>query len=189
VISIIFFLIITTILAACSASKVVIYLDEESNFKNYHTFTIVNYKNENKEYSTEGNAFVDSVEFYIDNEMKLKGYKEESKSDLLVRYELISGVESEADYSNSNYYGGRPYYIPFYDPYYYGPRASRHIEGILLLEIKGRKSKKLVWQGSMDLKYSKKKKDSNLGLMHDAIAQIFETYPYQAGTSKPIITE
>ena len=173
-------------LVACSASNVIQYLDEEANFKDYHSFKIINYKNDNKAYSAEGNAFVDSVEFYINGQMKHRAYEEAVRPDLMVRYELISGVESEVDYGNSNFYGGRTFYSPFYDPYYYGPRETRHIEGILLLEIKERKTKKLVWQGSLDLKYSKKKKDSNLGLMQDAIITIFETYPYMAGKSEPI---
>lgn len=177
------------LLASCSASNVIQYLDEEANFKGYHSFKIINYKNENKQYSSEGNAFVDSIEFYIGYQMKHRAYESAAKPDLMVRYELISGVESETDYNNSNYYGGRTYYSPFYDPYYNGPRSSRHIEGILLLEIKERKTKKLVWQGSLDLKYSKRKKDSNLGLMEDAITEIFETYPYMAGRSEPIIRE
>ena len=130
--------IVALVLCSCASSKVVQYLDEESNFKDYHSFKIINFKTDNKEYSTEGNAFVDSVESYIAYEMQIKGYVFNNKSDLLVRYELISGVESEANYNNnSNYYRnpGRGYYNPFYDPYY-APRSSRHIEGILLLEIK-----------------------------------------------------
>lgn len=174
------------LIASCSASNVIQYLDEEANFKDYNTFKIINYKNDNKQYSSEGNAFVDSIEFYIESQMRHRTYEVAVKPDLMVRYELISGVESEVDYSNSNYYGNRVYANPFYNPYFYGPRETRHIEGILLLEIKERKTKKLVWQGSLDLKYSKKKKDSNLGLMRDAIVQIFETYPYMAGDSKPI---
>jgi len=175
---------------SCASSKVVQYLDEESNFKDYHSFKIINFKNENKEYSTEGNAFVDSVETYIANEMQNKGYVFNNKSDLLVRYELISGVESEVNYNNnSNYYRNpvRGYYNPFYDPYFYGPRSSRHIEGILLLEIKERKTRKLVWQGSLDLKYSKKNSNSNLELLKNTLTKIFKTYPYQAGNSMPII--
>ncbi|MFT7031941.1 MAG: hypothetical protein ACJA2S_000437 [Cyclobacteriaceae bacterium] len=173
-------------IASCSASTVIQYIDEEADFKNYHTFKIINYKNDNKEYSSEGNAFVDSIEFYIDSQMRQRAYEVEVRPDLMVRYELISGVESEVDYSNSNFYGGRTNFNQFNNPYYYGPRETRHIEGILLLEIKERKTKKLVWQGSLDLKYSKKKKDSNLGLMQDAITEIFTTYPYMAGRSQPI---
>lgn len=180
---------VAIILISCSASNVIQYIDEEANFKNYHTYKIINYKNDNKEYSSEGNAFVDSIEFYIDGQMRYRAYEEAARPDLMVRYELISGVESDVDYNNSNFYGGRTFYSPFYDPYYYGPRETRHIEGILLLEIKERKTKKLVWQGSLDLKYSKKKKDSNLGLMQDAIITIFETYPYMAGNPNPIIRE
>lgn len=175
---------------SCASSKVVQYLDEDSNFKEYHSFKIINFKTENKEYSAEGNAFVDSVETYIAHEMQNKAYVLNIKPDLLVRYELISGVESEVNYNNnSNYYRnpGRGYYNPFYDPYFYGPRSSKHIEGILLLEIKERKTRKLVWQGSLDLKYSKKNSNDNLELLKNTLTKIFKTYPYQAGNSMPIL--
>ncbi|MFY0652048.1 MAG: DUF4136 domain-containing protein [Cyclobacteriaceae bacterium] len=180
------------IAASCSSSRVVQYINTEASFKNFNTYKIINFKTDNKEYSAEGNAFIDSVEYYISREMQMKGYNTGPKSDLLVRYELISGVESEVNYNNNGYYGGgfgRYAYSPFYDPYYYGPRTSRHIEGVLLLEIKERKNRKLVWQGSMDLKYSKKKNDNNMELMKDAIIQIFETYKYQAGSPHPMVTE
>ncbi|MEQ6120229.1 DUF4136 domain-containing protein [Reichenbachiella sp. MALMAid0571] len=181
--------IVTLALCSCASSKVIQYLDEGSDFKEYHTFKIINFKTDNKEYSNEGNAFVDSVETYIANEMQAKGYVPDNKSDLLVRYELISGVESEVNYNNSNYYRnpGRGYYSPFYDPYFYGPSSSRHIEGILLLEIKERKTRKLVWQGSLDLKYSKKSSDNNLELLKNTLLKIFKTYPYEAGSDKPVI--
>lgn len=179
------------LLWSCASSNVIQYLDEEANFEKYNAFKIINFKTDNKEYSAEGNAFVDSVEQYIALEMQKKGYTRGSRSDLLVRYELISGVESEINYNNnSNYYrgAGRGFYSPFYDPYFYGPTSSRHIEGIFLLEIKERKSRKLVWQGSLDLKYSKKS-NSNLELLKETIARIFETYPYQAGSSEKVSLE
>ena len=106
-----------------------------------------------------------------------------------MRYELISGVESGVNYNNnSNHYRntGRGYYNPFYDPYNYAPRSSRHIEGILLLEIKERKTRKLVWQGSLDLKYSKKSSNSNLELLKNTLFKIFKTYPYIAGNEEPV---
>lgn len=182
--------VMASLLWSCASSNVVQYLDEEAGFEKYNAFKIINFKTDNKEYSAEGNAFVDSVEHYIAVEMQKKGYTQDSRSDLLVRYELISGVESEINYNNSNYYrgAGRGFYSPFYDPYFYGPTSSRHIEGIFLLEIKERKTRKLVWQGSLDLKYSKKS-NSNLELLKKTIARIFETYPYQAGSSEKVPLE
>ena len=180
---------ITTCVFGCSASKVVKYLNEDASFKNYHTFRIVNFKTENKEYSEEGNALSDSVETFITSAMVEKGYnRQESKADLYVRYELISGVETKVNYNNNYYGNGFGGYSPYYDPYRNRTTTTQRIEGILLLEIKERRSQKLVWQGSLDLKYSRRK-DNNIVLLQDAVQTIFETYPYQAGKSLPISTQ
>ncbi len=183
----------STLMLSCASSNVVQYLSDEAQFGSYHTYKVINYKTDNKEYSAEGNAFIDSVELYIHQQMLQRDYTTDRKTDLLVRYELISGVETNISYNNNNsgYYrrNVRGLYSPFYDPYYIGPTSSRHIEGILLLEIKESKTRKLVWQGSLDLKYSKRKEDGNLEMIKDAIREIFLTYPYIAGNAEPVVPE
>lgn len=172
------------ILLSCSAPQNVIrYVNHEANFKNYHSFTIVNYKSEKREYTREGNNFLSELEGEIIKAMNDRNYQRQEDADLIVRYETVSGMKTRT--SAPNYYGN-PYYDP-YDPMNWN-RTVKYVEGILLIEIKDNKTKKLVWQGSLDLKYSKSVEENRI-LVKNSVVKIFETYPYAAGSDKKFTPE
>lgn len=101
--------------------------------------------------------------------MARRGYEESSVTpDLTLRYEVTSNTRVEINNSQVN-----PY---FYQPF---PITTRTIyQSILLLELFD-SNKKLVWQGSYDLRQEKKEKKVAKAI-NRAVGYIFTTYPYRA---------
>ena len=166
------------IITSCSSSNVIKFLNTELDYSKYLTYRLIYYKSDDKSFSTEGQSLYTEIEKAIDQNMKDKKYVFAEKPDLIARYEIISTTATE---SNSSYY----------DPYgynsYYTPRSTRkYTEGIVLIELRDRKQKKLVWQGSLDLN-SSRRRDVETSIF-DSINEIFESYPYEAGSNEPVIS-
>lgn len=164
---------------SCAPTKVVKFLNDELDYSQYHTYRLIHYKSDDKSFSSEGIAFYTEIETAIDQNMAAKGYQTADRADLIARYEIISTTVTESNSRNSDPYG--------YNTYTFSRNARKHTEGIVLIELRDRKQKKLVWQGSLDLKYTARD-EANLTVL-ESINQIFETYPYQAGSNDRIISE
>lgn len=165
----------------CAPPKVVKFLNDELDYSRYNTYKLINYKSDDKSYDEEGLAFFNHVEESINQNMKNKGYSTHSKPDLIARYEIVSTTTTE---SNNRTYDPYSYNNRYYNP---GWNAQKRTEGVILIELRDRKRKKLVWQGSLDLKYAKKVEPSVT--LSESIDRIFTTYPYQAGSNERIISE
>lgn len=173
---------ILLLMISCKApQKVVKYVNQNADFENYHSFSMVNYKTAKKELTQEGNTFINEIESEINDIMLDRGYTQTRKGDLILRYETVSGINTTT--SAPNYYGN-PYYYDPYDPMNQR-RTQKHLVGLLLIELKDARTKKLVWQGSIDLKYSKDEIE-NRNLVKKSIRRIFSTYPYRAGSHQPM---
>lgn len=166
---------------ACSTPKVIKYLDADLDYSAYHTYRLINYKSDDKSYDEEGLALFNQIEQSINQNLQDKGYKPASKADLVARYEIVSTTTTE----NRGY---DPYAFnrAYYDPYNTWNNQKR-IEGVILIELRDKKRKKLVWQGSLDLKYAKKEDPKET--LTKAINHIFATYPYRAGSNEIIISD
>lgn len=177
------YLIILCLLSfGCSTPKVVKYLDSDLDFSQYQTYRLINYKSEDKSYDEEGLALFMQIEEAINNNMQEKGYEPTSKADLVARYEIVSTTATE----NNRGYDPYGYNRSYYDPYRTW-NNRKYIEGVILIELRDKKRKKLVWQGSLDLKYAKKEEPKET--LTKAINHIFDTYPYRAGSNEVIISE
>lgn len=174
----VFCLITIFLIQSCAPPRVIKFLNEELDYSQYNTYRLIHYKSDDKSFSNEGMAFFSEIEMAISQNMSAKGYENADKADLIARYELVSTTATESNNNN-------------YDPYgynYYIPRdAKKYTEGLILIELRDRKQKKLVWQGSLDLK-SKSHRDVNLTVL-ESINRIFETYPYEAGSNEKITSE
>lgn len=157
---------------ACSP-KVVRFVNDDSKFDQYGTYLVVNYKVNNAELSKEGLELLNNIEMRLQEQLDRRGYEAvSSKPDIILRYEFISNNNSRSSV-NSN-----PY-----DPFVtVNTRTFR--ESILLFELTDRKTKKLIWQASIDLKQQHKasKKQEEL---EKAIVALFNTYPYRALNANP----
>lgn len=174
--------IILLLLQACNSSKVVKYLNNELDYSQYKTYRLINYKSDDKSYDQEGLTFFTQVENAINQNMTDKGYTNSEKPDLIARYEIVSTTTVENNVNNRDPYG--------YRNRYYAPtnwNNVKNVEGVILIELRDRKQKKLVWQGSLDLKYSKREEAHET--LSKSINSIFTSYPYQAGSKEKIISQ
>lgn len=174
--------IILLLLQTCAPAKVVKFLNDELDYSQYKTYRLINYKSDDKSYDEEGLAFFTHVENAINKNMTDKGYLARDKPDLITRYEIVSTTTTESNNRNYDPYGyNNRYYTPS------GWNSVKRTEGVILIEIRDRKKKKLVWQGSLDLKYSKKTEPQVT--LSESIDRIFTTYPYSAGSNEKVILE
>jgi hypothetical protein len=153
--------------------QIIQYTSPKAAYGQYKSYFLVTLKGDNLKKSSNKVAFLESLESAIISEMSRRDYKMDSQNpDLLIRYELISSTQVDTKINYSRY---------SYDNY---ATTKSHIESILLVELVDSKTKKLVWQASLDLKnHSNKKK--NKDPIRDAIIKLFDTYLYRAGKPKP----
>ena len=155
---------------SCGPVKVVSYQTPNTNFSDYSSYGILS----NENFSANNIKERDKLEGAIINEMDNRGFLFAEKPDLLIDYQIIIGAETRVnnDFQTFPYYGG------FYR--FNTVNVDRYNEGILLIEV--RQKKKILWQGSLDLKYnsrSKRKKD-----IGELIGVIFNEFPVPVSTSE-----
>ena len=165
-------LILVVFVYSCSP-KVVSFVNDDSKFDQYGTYLVVNYKVNNAELSKQGLELLNNIEMQLQTQLNRRGYQAvSSKPDIILRYEFISNNNSRSNVNRNPY-----------DPFVtINTRTFR--ESILLFELTDRKTKKLIWQASIDLKQQHKpqKKQEELD---NAIVALFNTYPYRAVHAKP----
>ncbi len=134
----------------------------------YQNFIILNFKTSDNKSSEAGNALIETIEGALASEMTQRGYTaiERGKPDMLLRYELVASRRTRTDVNR----------LPYSN---YAQINNRVIqESALLIELTNASERKLIWQGSLDLRqYSKKHKAQEA--IKKAVAKIFETYPFQ----------
>lgn len=169
----------TIILSSCAPPRVVHFSNENMDFSDYKTYRLINYKSDDKSFSEAGMVVFSMLERAIDSSMTARKYKVVEKPDIIVRYEIISTIETQSN--NARY---DPH---LYNSYYYSPpprynNTKKITEGVLLIEFRDKKKKKLIWQASLDLKFSKK--TTPISVITSAVNRIFTTYLYQAGSNE-----
>lgn len=151
------------LLVSCGSIKVVSHQTPNTDFSNYSSYGILS----NEKFSANNIKERDKLEGAIINEMDNRGFLFAEKPDLLIDYQIILGAETRVN----NDFQTFPFYGSIYR--FNTVNVDRYNEGILLIEV--RQSKKVLWQGSLDLKYnsrSKRKKDIN-----ELIGLIFNEFP------------
>jgi hypothetical protein len=169
-----YIVVIASLMGAC-APKAITYLNEETKFQNYKTYRLVNPKMEKTNLSKEGREIIDIVEQTIHENMRARGYQESNLDpDLILRYELITNRQTETNRNTLNPYG------------YYGPAftTTTYLQSVIILDIADADKKKMIWQSSYDLRQSPRQSKKEAATEY-AVAEIFYTYPYRAGQSKP----
>lgn len=155
---------------ACSP-KVVNYLNPRARFETFETYHLVNAKIGNRELASETTHLLSVVESRIHHQMQeRRGYLlSRANPDLIIRYELVSSTNVQVA-NNSGFYNL--------------PTNSVQViyESVILLELYHKK--KLVWQGSYDMKQTNKE-ERNEKSINKAVDLIFTTYPYKALSGLP----
>jgi len=166
----------------CKEIEVLSFYNESVDFGQYQTYSIDNPTLRGKEFSKEGSKSLENIEEAIEYEMNARNYDRSARADLIVLYRLT--IENKVDYQADPAY-------PSYTTYYgYPPyiRAKEYKEGILQIEIKDTKTRKLIWHGSLDLHINKRSKKGPPTIVKESVAMIYAEYPFAAGASKPVKT-
>ncbi|WP_258105014.1 DUF4136 domain-containing protein [Marinoscillum sp. MHG1-6] len=166
---------ISLLLIGCASQKVVSFVNEGVPFANYHTFAVVNYKLGNTPPSEQSASIYEAIEEKIVAEMNFRKYLQENKQpDILARYEIISNQKTDVSISNPYPYG---YIMPIIT-------SRSFLESTLLIELNDFKTKKLIWQASIDL--NQYGRDQNIQKVIDqSVSKLFENYLYTAGSASP----
>jgi len=155
----------------CS-DKIVSFVNPKAKFNTFETYRMVNPKVDRSEIADDNNPVFLAIKSEIQEEMSRRNYRISSvKPDLTLRYEVTSSTRVQNDAMQD----------PF-SPFMRVNSRTIH-EGILLLELYDVR-KKLVWQGSYDLKQERKEKKLKR-VIKNAVGKIFTTYPHKALTSSP----
>ncbi len=166
--------------AGCAPNyQVVSHYSTKANFSNFETFKVINALKRQGASENEY-AGLEEIEVAIDNEMVQRGYEARtSGSDLIISYRVIIDTEIRYQQDNFNTFPGR-----FNQPGWGRVTQSKYNQGIMMIEMRDRVKKQVVWQGSLDLRVNKKKKRS-VDVVAETVGMIFREYPFIAGESKP----
>lgn len=170
------FLFILLSILGCT-QKVISYINTDAKFEQFESFRIVSVKLDGRNVAPESTIIFEEIKTQIINQMLIRSYEQSNITpDLTLRYELSSSSRSQQNNNNNNAFNN-VIGVPTYNI------SSRTVhESILLLELYNA-NKKLVWQGSYDLRQEKKEKQTKKAIQN-AIEQIFTTYPYIAGSKE-----
>ncbi|MDW3191502.1 MAG: DUF4136 domain-containing protein [Cytophagales bacterium] len=167
-----YLLIFILFIIGCSP-KVVRFVNDDSSFAQYGTYLVVNFRTNHAELSKDGLELMNNIEMQLHEQLNRRGYQAVStKPDILLRYEFVSNNNSRSNINNNPY-----------DPFI-TVNTTTFRESILLFELTDRKTKKLIWQASIDLKQQHKPKKKQEEL-NKAIVALFNTYPYRALNANP----
>lgn len=163
---------ILLMLVGCSP-KIVSYVNDKASFKEFETYHLVSAKAVSNNVAPENTLIFDLIKDNILQQMDRRDYKQSNVSpDMVLRYEITSSARVERNNTGDPRLFNRPFQL-----------NSRTIyESIILLELLDA-NKKLIWQGSYDLKRQKKEKKASKAI-EKAIGYIFTTYPYKALSGK-----
>ncbi len=165
-------LILTSLLLTVGCSqKVVNFVNEDSDFGSYSSYVIRNFKVSEANVSPEGERLLMILETSLENQMRRRDYKKVGQSpDLLLRYELLTNLNSRTNVDQT----------PYSPIVRVNTRTFK--ESALLVELTDRKTRKLVWQASIDMKDPGKKPADRF--LQEAIVKMFNSYLYRANSSE-----
>jgi hypothetical protein len=172
-------------LTGCTTYKVVTFTNGDSRFSSYYSYTLEHLKTKVDQSDQKKPAVVLRLEEEMHQQMAEREYqRSDGRPDLTLRYEIISNQTTEYDLDPYSYRQS------IYNPYgnNYNVNQRNFTESILLLELKDTNTSKIVWQGSLDLRYSRKSKKTE-DLIQNAVSTIFDSYRYTAGSALPLSNE
>lgn len=169
--------------SGCAGYNVVHFTNDQFDFGNFYSFRLENLKTKQADSTIQKPPIIIQLEEALIAEMRERDYKrEEVGADLVLRYEIITNNRSELDMNP--YPVRQAWFFPY--GYYFDMNERNFTESILLLEIKLPETQKIIWQGSLDMRYSKRSKKSD-NIVIDAVDKIFDTYRYKAGSAEPAL--
>ncbi len=171
------------ILVGCSTPQVISFYNERADFGNFNTFRVVNPTSDKEDFSEDAQETLEQLEEAIIGQMEKRGYRLSHSADLLVYYRIL--IDQQTDYRIDDY--PSRYNYNYYGRYnYYNVRKNQYDQGTLSVEFKNSDTRRLVWQGNLDLKVKSRSKVSKDEIVEQTIGIIFDQYPFEAGRSDPL---
>lgn len=187
------------LLTACATGPRVHSLhDPEANFAQFTTYNFAPEAeaDEGQQYTSLLTRYIKSA---ISREMESRGYRLSDNPDLLVNFKVEK--KEKIDVREAPAMRPAPFYYPypfyysyrfgFYDPwpyYAYETRVIQYTEGTLNVDLINASRRQLVWEGVAigrvrdDIENTRERVD-------EAVASIFEKYPFVAGKAEPVTTK
>jgi len=170
------FYLMLVIFAGCNTFKVISHQTPGTDFGLFSDYLVEN-PLQRKDAPKQSYAGYEDLETAIKFHMDNRGYIESKSPDLILRYRVI--IDPKVEYrTNNNRYS-------YNFPGNYNSRERTYNEGILMIEFRNSNTRKVVWQGSLDLRVNKRKRSKEVVLK--SVGMIFEQYPYHAGNSEPVL--
>lgn len=160
------------VLVGCSSPRVITYAHSSANFNLYRTFNIKPHT-EIQDLSSKGHETYKRLDTLIASQMLARGYNYSHRPDLVIEYEISSGLSQD---SPNQYYDRYSYW--YYPSYSYSAPAQ-DVEAMIEIEMKDPKQKKTVWTGSADFTLKARRRDS-VEKIEQLILEIFNRFEYSA---------
>ncbi len=156
------------IAASCSTGKVITYPHSQANFPQYSTFKITSHE-KIAEVSPRGYATYQRLDGIISDQMEAKGYHYHLNADLVVEYEISSGLGQSTRQSNYNRFNW------YYPDDHYWDRNNQQAEILLELTLWDTEKRLTAWTGNADI--TLKRRDSAEELIKEKIIEILAQLP------------
>jgi hypothetical protein len=159
--------------SGCSSPKIITYAHASADFERYQTFRIKPHK-EIEAISRKGHETYQRLDTLIASQLKSRGYQYSIDPDLIIEYEISTGLSQQTPSQNYQRYP----YSWYYPDYSYSGRPQ-DIDAMIEIEMVDSGSKKTVWTGSTDFTM-RTRRDDNVARMEEHIIEIFERFEYTA---------
>jgi hypothetical protein len=153
---------------SCTTGKVITYPHSRANFPNYSTYKITSHE-KIAEVSPQGYATYQRLDETISDQMEAKGYAYHLAADLIVRYEISSGLGQS---TRRSYYDRFDWYFPDAN---YWDQNNQQAEILLELSLWDTEEKLVAWTGNADI--TLKRRDSAEELIKQKIIEILAQLP------------
>ena len=164
-------MLVVALLFSCSTPRVITYAHASAEFDRYRSFNIKPHR-EVAALSRKGHETFQRLDTLIAGQMRAKGYRASHDPDLIIDYEISTGLSQNTP---NQYYDRYPY--NWYYPTYNYSAPPQDVEAMVEIEMIDGSSKKTVWTGSADL-ILKPRRNDNLERIEQKILEIFARFQY-----------
>ena len=162
------------LMCTCSSPKIISYSHASAAFDTYQTFRIKPHT-EIQALSRKGHETYQRLDTLIAGQMKARGYQTHLDPDLLIDYEISTGLSQNTPNQNFDRYSWYNWYYPSHNV----PMQEQDVEAMIEIEMIDTATKKIVWTGSADFTL-RPRRDDNLERIQEHIIHIFQKFEYSA---------
>lgn len=177
--------VLTVALAACAAQQRQVRsdYDRSADFGRYQSFDLMPGAGRSPTGGDYSTLVAQRIEAAIVREMEARGYRRSNEPDLLVNFRVtVQNVQRVSTVPTA----GPPAYRYRYGAYRGWPTYSyetwvrEYEEGTLLIDLVDAQRQQLVWEAAGTGRVTRQKLDNMEATINDAVAALFQQYPFRA---------